>query len=118
MTLLKHIKEYRKEKEEKFQRIITLFNLNIELSDIKITTNDVSIYFAFKDKRNTPLVDYKKSLFVFNVLFPFLDIVPHDGEKDLLLSIAIYIKEENEEDLDIILSMDNDALQLYYELRK
>ena len=117
MTLLKYIKEYRKEKEEKFQRIITLFNLNIELSDIKITTNDVSIYFAFKDKRNTPLVDYKKSLFVFNVLFPFLDIVPHDGGKDLLLS-AIYIKEENEEDLDIILSMNNDALKLYYELRK
>jgi hypothetical protein len=121
MLILKSIEEYKKRIIKRLNEISDLLKMNTIINSLEINTDAegksyVRVPFKFNSGPGTPFVDYKNCARTLAVLFPFSSRRPGDDVREV--SINLYIEAKDEEDFEIILSMDNDSLKLYYELRK
>ena len=111
--MLKELKKYGEYIKERINVILSMSETNCEISDVLFggAADEIKLYLKSKEVSDHVEYDESRAREVLKTVFPF-------ALSSEFFNEVLFIKEENEADLLIILSLDNDALKLYYELRK
>ena len=97
--------------KERVETIFKLTGTNCSTTDVSFGFQDtLVVHFKSKEYSDHMDDDEVKAKEVLTTMFPFATLSVNFPD--------MYIKEENIADFLILISLDNDSLKLYYELRK